>query len=168
MARRSVDSGSLTGFTLIELLLVLVILGALVAVTLPYATRSQDGLRLEQEVRNLAEAIRYATQLAESTNRPVRVLVDTALNCYSLQTATLNAEDYVPIADPIGVLRRLDSRVRVVSVQGFESDEHNLRYLALDPRKPWPEASLDLAAGDLTKRVQVAGKLVEVGDAAKR
>jgi len=152
---------------LIEVLLVLVILSTMVAVTLPYATRSHDSLRLEQEVRNLADAIRYATQLAESTNRPVRLLLDTTRGCYSLQTTALDAQEYVSIEDPIGVLRYLDTRVRVVSVEGFESDEQNQHYLSLDPRKPWPEATLDLSAGDWLRKVKVMGRQVEVEDAAK-
>ena len=155
------------GFTLIEVLLVLVILSTMVAVTLPYATRSHDSLRLEQEVRNLADAVRYATQLAENTNRPIRVLLDTTRGCYCLQTTTLDAQEYVSIEDPIGVLRYLDPKVRIVNVEGFESDERDQHYLSLDPRKPWPEAALDLSAGDWRRKVKVTGRRVEVEDAAK-
>jgi prepilin-type N-terminal cleavage/methylation domain-containing protein len=168
MASRFANSSGRTGFTLVEMLLVLIILSTMVAVTLPYASRSHDALRLEQEARNLAEAIRYATQLAEGANRSVRILWDTAQDCYSLQMATPDAADYLPIDDPIGALRHLDSKVRLVNLQGFESAGQNLQYLTLDPQKPWPEASLDLAAGTLVRRVQVTGRLVEVKDAENR
>lgn len=152
------------GFTLVELLTVLVILVAMVTITIPYATRSNDGLKLDQESRNVAEAMRYATHLAIKASRPVRFTLDLENNCYFLEMVTATGQDYAPVEDPCGAMRPLDRRVQIADVTGFSLVGKNRYCLSFDPERPWPEASLCLALGKLVKRVRMVGRLVEVED----
>jgi type II secretory pathway pseudopilin PulG len=148
--------------------MVLVILAAMVTVTIPYATRSHDGLKLDQESRNVAEAIRYATHLAGSTNQPVRFVLDTQNSCYLLERATAAKEDYVPIEDSNGAIRHLDPKIRIADITGFDPAGKDRYCLSFNSERPWPQAALGLSLGDLFKTVRVAGKLIEIEDAQVR
>jgi prepilin-type N-terminal cleavage/methylation domain-containing protein len=154
---------SADGFTLIELLTVLVILVATVAVTVPYASRSNEGLLLERECRNIAQTLTYAVNRAAETRRPVRLTVDISNKCCLLETTADSSGDaYVPVEDGQRMAFTLSPKTQVVDLQGFEPTGRSCYSLVWSPFSTWPTASLSLAIGDGVWRIVIDGKRTSV------
>jgi prepilin-type N-terminal cleavage/methylation domain-containing protein len=153
-------------FTLFELIVVMVIIAAMVTVVAPYATRSNEALKITQECLSLAEAVNYIADLAMDTKRPTRILIDPENNSYMLEMATgINNQDYEPI-EALGYAMRYFSRnIRIIDITGF-GVEGNDHCLVFEPARPWPNASISLSTSDEIKTITIRGKRVEVEDSA--
>ena len=154
----------LAGFTLFELIVVLMIIATMVMVAVPFATRSNKSLKIEDECLSLTEAAKYAADLAADTRRPTRIVVNLKNNSYLLEVATgEDARSYKPIDGFGGNIRCLGQGVRIVNTTGFTVDgsEH---CLVFEPTRPWPNASISLSSGDAVKTIQIRGQHVEFED----
>jgi prepilin-type N-terminal cleavage/methylation domain-containing protein len=159
-------TSTVKGFTLFELIIVLMIITAMVTIAIPYATRSNKTLKMEEECRNIAEAVKYATDLAINAKRPIRIAVDPKENSYLLEMATTMAgQDYEPIEDIGGTVRYLGRDIRITDITGF-SIEGRYQRLVFDPTRAWPNASISLSTGDAIKTIHIKGKQVEIEDSA--
>ncbi len=151
-------------FTLFELMVVLAIIAAMVTVAVPYATRSNEAMKVRQECLSLAESVRYIADLAVDTKRSTRILVEPGSNSYSLEIANgPGVQDYEPALVSGDVRRYLSRNIRIMDITGFSvgGDGH---YLLFEPARPWPNASISLSAGDVIKTIVIAGKRVEIQD----
>lgn len=153
-----------TGFTLFELIVVVAIIAVMVTVAVPYATRSNKGLKLEQQCLSLAQAVKYVAESAEHTRRPARIVVDEKNNCFQLEAATREDESgFRLIEDFGGGIRYLDQEVEITDVNGFRSGGNGL-CLLFEPSKPWPSGSITLASENTAKTIKIRGKKVEISE----
>jgi len=151
------------GFTLLELVIVLLIISAMITVIVPYATRSNENLKIQQECLNIVEAVKYAINLATDTKRPTKLVIDPKNNSYLLETATqINSQSYKPIEDSV---RYLSQSIYIMDMTGFDIEGKN-RCLIFDPTGPWPTASISLATSDAIKTIQIRGKHVETEESS--
>lgn len=150
-------------FTLIELVLVMLIVSAMVTVAVPYATRSNEALALDQACRDVAEGIKYAISHSMDTRRPTRVTIDLKDHSYVIETAgDIHEQDFQPLDDSRGAVRYLGSKIHVLDVEGFDVTGKDRYGLVFDPEQRWPRAALSLAIKDTVKTITVAGKAVHV------
>ena len=85
-------------FTLIEMIVVMVIIAAMVTVILPYAAKSNDAMKVEHDCLSLAEAFRYAADLAADAGLAARVVIDSQNHSFMIETANPTDEQtFVPI-----------------------------------------------------------------------
>lgn len=155
-----------SGFTLLELMVVLVIISAMIAVVLPYATRSNRGLRLEQECLSMAEAVKYAMNLAVDAGRPTRLVLDTKNQSYSIEIGSaMNRLDFQAVEDIYGTERYLGTDVHIQDVEGFGVGGGGYT-LCFDPAWGWPRASVSLAAGNEMTTIRIDGRRVEIEKSA--
>ena len=153
-------------FTLLELMIVLAIIAAMVSVVVPYATRSNETLKIRQECLSMAEAIRYMVDLAMDTRRSTRILIDPKSNSYLLEMATgIGNQDYKPIEDFASAVRRFDRNIHIMDTKGFSTEGNDL-CLVFDPARPWPNASISLSTGDEIKTITIRGRCVDIEDSA--
>jgi prepilin-type N-terminal cleavage/methylation domain-containing protein len=153
----------INGFTLVELLTVLVILAVMVAVTVPYASRSNEHLLLEGESRSMAETIAYAVDLAERTRRHVKLVVNPAERTYRLELAgDRAASEYAVVEEGRRAVCYMSEKILVLDLQGFELSDKTCYSLVFSPCEPWPSATVSLAVGDTIRRIVVAGRQVSV------
>jgi type II secretory pathway pseudopilin PulG len=156
--RRSADA-----FTLVELVIVLLIISAMVTVTIPYATRSSEGRKLEQACRDVAETIKYAMSCAMDTGQATRLAVDVTTGSYEIETTTgITREDFAPLEDSRAGVRYLGPGVRILDHEGFSPVDGKRYALILDPDQPWPQAHLSLVVKDASKTIRITGKRVEI------
>jgi len=142
---------------------VLVIITAMVMVAVPYATRSNDGLALDQACRDVAEGLKYALSHATDSRRPTRFVVDLTEKSYALEAiGAVDGRTFEPLEDARGRTRYLESKVGIVDVEGFAVTGKNRYGLVFDPFQPWPYASMALAIEDALATVRVAGKVVHI------
>jgi len=150
------------GFTLFELMVVLMIIAAMVTIAVPYATRSNESLKIKQECLNIAEAVRYAIDLARNTNRPTRIVINPKNNSYLLEIAAPTSnQDFIPTEDFQGIVHYFGQTIQVMDTDGFDVEANN-RYLIFDPTKPWPNASISLSSNDAIKTIKIRGKQVAI------
>lgn len=153
-------------FTLIEMIVVMVIIAAMVTVVLPYATRSNEAMRIEHDCLSLAEAFRYAADLAIDTGRAARVVIDSQNNSYILETVDRTHErDFVPVEYFGSTVHRFDLKIRIVDMTGFRVDGKKF-ILVFEPSQPWPQASISLSAAEQIKTITIRGKQVEIEDSS--
>lgn len=152
----------LLGFTLFELIFVLLIIAAMVTVVVPYATRSNESLKIKQECLDMVETIKYAVDLAMDTKRPTRIVINPKNNSYLLEIATrINNQNYKPIE---GLRVRYFGRsIDVIDTTGFTVDGDDC-YLIFDPARPWPNANISLSTDDTIKTIKITGKQIEIED----
>lgn len=154
-------SGS--GFTLVELLTVLVILAVSVAVTVPYARKSNDVLLLERECRSIAETMKYALNCAEDTRKPVRFTIDLARRRCAVEAATdSSGSEYVLVEDGQRMSFTSSEKIAILDVQGFQIRGDASYSMVFDLSRTWPTGSVLLAAGDTTRKIVVAGRLISI------
>jgi prepilin-type N-terminal cleavage/methylation domain-containing protein len=150
------------GFTLLELIIVLVIISGMMTVILPYATRSNAVLRMEQECLNIAQAVEYAMSLCADTKRPTRLIVNIEERSYSVEIASeFSSRHFLPTEDAFGKVRYVGRDINVTDLDGFDVEDKG--YLLLfDPAGVWPEATISLAAGETLRTIKINGKRVEI------
>ncbi len=147
-------------FTFIELMVVLAIISAMVAVVLPFCKRSNDGLKIKQASSSIAQAIRYAIDLAEKRNKAVKFIFNDKYRSYRLQIE--NSENsFESVEDFVGMERFLDKNMRLFDIEGFEQTGQEY-YLIFDPKRPWPDAWISLSTNDLTETIRIKSKYVEI------
>ncbi len=152
-----------SGFTLVELVIVLCIISAMVTVTIPHATRSREGRKLEQACWDVAETVKYAISRAMDTKQRTRLAIDFTTGNYTLEAAAkIHDADFEPLQDSRCGTRRLGSDVRVIAHEGFSLVDRNRYGIVFDPGQPWPQASLSLAVRDLPMTVRIVGRMVDV------
>ena len=152
------------GFTLLELIVVLVIISTMITVILPYATRSNQGLKMEQECLNIAEAVKYAMNLAVDSGRPTRLVLDLKNQSYSVEIASeINSLDFQPAQDIYGTARYLGPDINIMDVDGFDvgGGGYTLRF---DSAGLGPHASVSLVAGNQITTIRIDGRRVEIED----
>jgi prepilin-type N-terminal cleavage/methylation domain-containing protein len=153
------------GFTLIELMIVLMIMATMVAVIMPYATRSNASLNIKQEAMNLELAIKYIMDLAIDMQRPTKIVLNRQFNNFAMEIATdINGNNFKPIekAGDIGN-HYFSQNIRILDVDGFNI-EGNSYYLIFDPTKSWPSGSISLSIDDIISTINIKGKLIEVNN----
>jgi type II secretion system protein H len=87
------------GFTLLELLVVLVVIGLLAAFVLPRMGGTLSNLQLRTAARQVAAAMRYATQKAMSEQRPFALRFDADAGDIRLVPST--ATSAIPDEQPV-------------------------------------------------------------------
>jgi prepilin-type N-terminal cleavage/methylation domain-containing protein len=148
------------GFTLFELVVVMAVISVMIMVAVPYASKSNDGLKLKQEGLNIAEAIKYAIDLAINSGKSVRITIDTKNKEYLLEAASAE-NTYRPLDGFLGAACYISQTTRIVDMTGFETDGSN-QYLVFAPAKQWPQAEFSLSAGDIVETIRIKGKKIEV------
>ena len=132
------------------------------AVAIPYATRSNESLKMKQECLSMADAVKYVIDLAAESKKPTRIIIDPANNIYWLETATsISDRDYMRLEDFGGDERSLGRSVKIMDVEGFET-EGRRHSLTFEPTRPWPSASISLTSGDEVRTIKINGKQVEI------
>lgn len=154
------------GFTLFELIVVLAIIAAMITVAIPYASRSNESLRIKQECLNVAQAIEYASDLAVNIRRPTRIVINPNNKSYWLEIAAgTNNHDYKPLEDFQGSVRYFGKSIYITDTSGFSIDG-NTYYLIFDPARPWPNASISLSNKDAIKTIIIRGNHVEIEESS--
>lgn len=133
------------GFTLLELIVTLSVLALAVALVTPAIGRSTDALRARAEVAGFAAVLRHARELAITTQRPHRVVIDPEAHRMAIVAApmTLASADKRSRTEPGGSAdkgasadkegkegadkevretRALSSRLTVESIKGTDLD----------------------------------------------
>jgi prepilin-type N-terminal cleavage/methylation domain-containing protein len=152
------------GFTLLELIIVLAIIAAMVTVIMPYATRSNQHLSMEQECLSIAEAIRYAMNLSVDTNKPTRLVLSPDGPSYSVEIASGKSDLlFQPAEDIYGAVHYLGQDIYLMDVDGF-SMAGKRYYLLFDPAGAWPQATISLASRDAIRTIRINGRQVEIED----
>jgi len=153
-----------SAFTLFELMIVLVIIAAMVTVVVPYASRSNEALRATQDCLNLADSIRYITDLAVDMKRSTRIFLDPQNNSYLLEVASgTDNRDYESLEAFGNAIHYLSKGVRITDITGF-SYEGNNYCLVFEPTRPWPNASISLSTKDEIKTIIIRGRRVQIGE----
>ena len=148
------------GFTLFELVIVLAIISAMVTVVLPFCKRSNDGLKIKQAGSNIAQAMRYAIDLAQKKQRVVKFVFDEKYRSYHLQIE--DAENsFEPVDDFTDAEKFIDENIHLFDIEGFEQTGSEY-YLVFDPKRPWPVAWISLSANDLIETIRIKSKYVEI------
>ncbi len=154
------------GFTLIELIAVIMIMSVMVAVAVPYATRSNKNQELKEECLNIVTLIKYAINLAIDNNKPTRIGIDIKNNSYLLEQAIdRGGQNYAPVDDFYGQEYHFNKSVRINEMEGFDTDG-NICYLIFDPGKPWPIARFSISIDALKRMIQIKGKQIELENSA--
>lgn len=150
-------------FTLVELVIVLCIISAMVTVTIPYASRSREGRKLEQACRDVAETIKYAISRAVDTKQRTRLAIDLTTGSYTVEAATkFDGVDFEPLEDSRLGTRCLGSGVRIIAHEGFSMVGRDRYGIVFDPGQPWPQGSLSLAVRNVPMTVRIVGRVVDI------
>jgi len=150
------------GFTLFELITVLLIISAMAMAVVPYVTRSNSNLATREQGLNMAEAIKYAIDLAGDTKRPTRIVINLQKKSYVIETASgVNNQDYQQVQDLQGAAGCLGESVAIVDMEGFGVEGKNCQ-LIFDPARLWPDASFSLSTGEAIETIKIRGKRVEI------
>lgn len=148
------------GFTLFELVVVLAIISAMVAVVLPFSKRSNDGLKIKQASSSIAQAIRYAIDLAQKRNKAVKFIYNDKYRSYCLQIED-SENSFGPVEDFTGTERFIDKNIHLFDIEGFEQTGQNY-FLVFEPRRPWPNAQISFSTNDLIMTIKIKSKYVEI------
>lgn len=148
------------GFTLFELVVVMAIVSAMIAVALPLATRSNEGLKITLESSNIAQTLRYAIDLAEKKNKAVRFVFNDRYGSFHLEIEESDNR-FMPLADFAGKEKFIDKNIHLFDIEGFEQDGPEY-ILALEPRDKWCNAAISFATTDLIKTIRISGQYVAV------
>jgi len=153
---------ALSAFTLVELMIVLAIISAMVTIILPYAATSNESLSLEQQCLDIAQTVRYAINLAISTQKATRIVINPKNKTYSLEVAAGPYDrSFKPLDDNLTALRRIAEKINIYDIDGFDIDAGGY-YLVFDPRRTWPDATISLAAMNTVKTIKIRAKQVKI------
>lgn len=141
-----------TGFTLAELVIVVAIMSALVAVTLPLGRRGNDTLQLQQHSHDIAQTLRFAIDRAERTGRALRFVFNEPDGSYYLEIET--SPNQFELFRFASGRRYLGQNISLFEITGFQQTaaEH---LLVFDPRRPWPAADLTLTTAEQTATIEI-------------
>lgn len=157
---RRVHAANLKAFTLFELIVVLAIISAMVAVVLPLVQRSNDGLKIKQASSSIAQAVRYAIDLAQIRNKAVKFIYNDKYRSYRLQIE--NTENtFEPVEDFTGTEKFIDENIHLFDIEGFEQTGSEY-FLVFDPKRPWPVAWISFSTNDLIMTIRIKSKYVEI------
>ncbi len=148
------------GFTLIELIVVLAIISAIATIIAPYASRTNNTLKIKEHALNIAETIKYAIDLAGNSQKSVILTIDTKNKSYRLKRAGDNGR-LESIDGFYGMTRVLGNDTQISNLNGFSA---NGRYqtLLFDPAKQWPNASLSISNIDILEKIKINYKSVTI------
>lgn len=151
-------------FTLLEMLIVMCIIATMVALAVPHASRSNDGLATTQLALNVKEAINYAISTATDNARATRIAFFFEDYYYRLEIAE-DAEEinYIPMPGHLGITNYYSESILDISSDQFQYDL-DMAYLEFDPAKNWPDATLTIKSRDCQKQITINGKLVNLID----
>ena len=149
-----------SGFTFFELVIVLAIISAMVAVVLPFCKRSNDGLKIKQAGSSIAQALRYAIDLAEKRKRAVKFIFNDKYKSYHLQIED-GQNGFEPVDDFTGTERFLDENIYLFDIEGFEQTGQEY-FLIFDPKGAWPNAWISFSTNDLVVTIKIKSKYVEI------
>jgi prepilin-type N-terminal cleavage/methylation domain-containing protein len=147
-------------FTLVELIVVLAIISIIVSVVLPFAGRSNEGLKIKEQSRDIAETIKYAQDFAQKSHKQVKFIIDTKDKSYQLQVADEKGIFNV-LESSLGTIRYIDQKVVIADIDGFTPEDQKL-CLIFDYKKPWPKASLSISTKDLQYIIKINGRKVSI------
>ena len=148
------------GFTLFELVIALAIISAMVAVVLPLCKRSNDGLKIKHTGSSIAQAIRYAIDLAEKRNKPVKFIYNDKYKSYCLEIED-SQNCFVSVNDFTGTEIYIDENIHLYDIEGFEQRGQEYS-IAFDPQKPWPNAQISFSTNDSIMTIRIKSKYVEI------
>jgi prepilin-type N-terminal cleavage/methylation domain-containing protein len=151
---------NIKGFTLVELIIVMAVISAMITVITPYATRSNNSLKLKEQCRNLAETTKYALNFAQVVYKPTRLVIDTKTKSYQVEIMAENGT-YEPLQTFAGTTQYMASTISIGDLDGFEMGKDS-SYLIFDPEKPWPSANISLLDNDSTATIKIQGKQVDL------
>jgi general secretion pathway protein H len=100
--------GEPNGFTLIELVLVLVLMGLIAGLTLPFVVSTLDRIKLQSEVRQIASAIQFTRSEAISRKTLFTFNVDIDNNKYWLA---------IPKQEEVTQSKPIDETVQIMDYQ---------------------------------------------------
>jgi prepilin-type N-terminal cleavage/methylation domain-containing protein len=151
-------------FTLLEMLIVMCIIATMVALAVPYASRSNDGLAVTQLALNVKETINYAISTATDNARAIRIAFFLKDYYYRLEIAEdAEGTDYKPLSGHLGGVSYYSENILDISSDQFQYDS-NIAYLEFNPARNWPEATLTITSKDCQKQITINGKLVNLVD----
>ncbi len=148
------------GFTFLELVVVLAIISAMVAVVLPFCKRSNDGLKIKQASSSIAQAVRYAIDLAQIENKSVKFIFNEKYRSYCLQMEG-RENTFEPVEDFTGTETFIDENMHLFDIEGFEQTGSEY-FLVFDPQRPWPVAWISFSTNDLIMTIRIKSKYVEI------
>jgi type II secretion system protein H len=96
------------GFTLLELILVLLLMGLIAGLTLPFVASTLDRLKLQSEVRQIASALQFTRSEAISKKTLFTFNFDIDKNYYWLA---------MPKQDEVTQSKSIDATVRILDYQ---------------------------------------------------
>ena len=147
-------------FTLVELMVVMAIIAAMLTVTLPFANRSNNALKVQQAASNIAQTLRYAINLSETKQRKIKFVFDTKNSSYYLEIANQNT-GFKQLDDFAGKQRFIDNDIYLFDSEEVEHDSRKL-LLIFDPQKKWPDASITFATKNLMEKIIIKGRHVDI------
>ena len=151
---------SKSAFTLVELILVMVIISVMMTVATPYVTKSNRTQKLQEESKNLVEAINYIMDIAATSRKPTRLIIEG--NSFMLEICKdKNGEDYESARGFLGHRRSFSKDVNIFDTTGFTSSGSG-ECLVFDPLKPWPVATITMMTAESIKTIKISCKQVEI------
>ena len=102
------------GFTLLELVLVLVLMGLIAGLTLPFVASTLDRIKLQSEVRQIASALQFARSEAISKKTLYTFNINIDENQYWLG---------IPKEEEVTQPKPIDKTVRVLDYKELENQE---------------------------------------------
>ena len=100
--------GEPSGFTLIELVLVLLLVGLIAGLTLPFVASTLDRIKLQSEVRQIASALQFARSEAISKKTLYTFNINIDKNQYWLG---------IPKREEVTQAKSIDETVRILDYQ---------------------------------------------------
>jgi len=152
-----------SGFTLCELIIVLVIMTTALTFVVPYVTRSNVGLKVDEVCQDIASAVKYAVDSAVNLGRPVRLVISPHSRNFRLEQAKdITGGIYTSVNGTPGQARFFDERLHITDIDGFEVLGADRYVLIFDPRRPWPRAEIVIASNHVARTIRIEGPLADV------
>jgi len=149
-------------FTLLELVIVLAIIATMIIVVAPYASRSNEGLQLNNQMQEFANTLRYAIDYAETNGKQVRFVMDTNRNFFYLETVDENGVFSI-MPTSIGREKPFNSNCTIMNIDGFEMEGQSY-FLLFNPTKEWPTANFTILGEDFKKTLNIITKTISIKD----
>lgn len=141
----------------------LVIMTTALTLVVPYVTRSNVGLKVDEVCQDITSAIKYAVDSAVNLGRPVRLVISPHSRNFQLEQAEdITGAIYTPIDGTPGQTRFFDERLYIADVDGFEVLGADRYVLTFDPRRPWPRAEIVIASNHVARTIRIEGPVADV------